>query len=400
LFGVLLAFASAPLLNVMPRVLILSNSPTPNNDALFAHISRLPELTLKVAYCAWIEPHRLWELDARKGYDYEVVPGVSIRAFHMNPRITRTISDFAPDVAVLTGSYVMPTFHWAVRTLERRGVPWVYWGEELSVAPLSSLLNELRRRLRNALHRAEMVLAIGSRAVESYAQLGIPRSRIADFRYYADVESFRLDDAVAATARASMRERWRVSATTPVFAYCGQLIARKDVETILRAADLIRRENQPLHLVLVGSGDREGDLRAMSKAIGIGEQVSFMGFVQPDGLPEVFAAADALVLPSRQEGWGLVVPEALAAGLPVIASDCVNSALDLVVQGESGFRFPVGDAHALADAMRSIANGIDGSAAMKANARAAVENESPACAATLFATLLDRVLHTEMLNHV
>jgi len=82
--------------------------------------------------------------------------------------------------------------------------------------------------------------------------------------------------------------------------------------------------------------------------------VVFGGFVNQSGLPRAFGCADVFVLPSEDEPWGLIVNEAMCAGLPVVVSAEVGAAADLVEDGVTGFRVPAGDAVALADALQKL----------------------------------------------
>jgi glycosyltransferase involved in cell wall biosynthesis len=286
----------------------------------------------------------------------------------------------------------MPTLQLASVLLAMRGVPAVYWGEELSHEPLSALRRVLRAALRAMLRRARGVLAIGSRARRSYAVAGVPAERIADFRYYADTDRFQsaaADSSVRETARASLG----IAADDVALLYCGQLIRRKRVETVLRAMRRLR-ETAPdklgrLRLVLAGDGSERESLLAEAKALGVDDRLVPLGFVEPARLPPVFAACDALVLPSEQEGWGVVVPEAMAAGLPVLASDRVNAALDLVRDGENGWGFPVGDDEALSAQLAVLLESPERRVEMSRAAESAVREETPAVAARRLVRLLD-----------
>jgi glycosyltransferase involved in cell wall biosynthesis len=82
-------------------------------------------------------------------------------------------------------------------------------------------------------------------------------------------------------------------------------------------------------------------------------RIQFLGFQQPHAMPEVFANADAFVLPSRHDGWGVVVNEALGAGLPIIVSDRVG-ARDLVTDGRNGLITRAGDIGSLASALLKL----------------------------------------------
>src|SRR4030095_2671554 len=93
-------------------------------------------------------------------------------------------------------------------------------------------------------------------------------------------------------------------------------------------------------------------IEARSAALGIANAVTIAGFVNQRALPDWYASADTLVLPSdSRETWGLVVNEAMAAGLPVIVSNAAGCSVDLVRERDNGFTYPCGDVDTLADRM-------------------------------------------------
>ena len=101
----------------------------------------------------------------------------------------------------------------------------------------------------------------------------------------------------------------------------------------------------------------EGELReSMAQTLRpVSERVEFVGFKDWDALPGEYARADVLCVPSRYDGWGLVVPEGLATGLPVIATDRMGAALEFVESGRNGWLVRAGDEEALLAAMREAA---------------------------------------------
>lgn len=374
------------------RVLIVSNIPTPNNDAFFAHVTRQPGIDLRVVYGASREANRAWRLAEDKAYVYDVLPGWTLAgSAHVNPRVVRAVRAFRPDIAVLSGSYTMPTMQLAAAALRARGTPWLFWGEELTYDDAPATVRSGRALLRRALRRARGVLAIGSRACASYVRAGVATERVADFRYYADTERFALADDERAVARRTVRAELGLRDDTFAVLYCGQLIARKGVDTLLRAVSHLSNGGAAgrASVLLAGEGPERPALEGLAEALGIRDRVHFIGFQQPEALPRVFAAGDALALPSHAEGWGVVVSEAMAAGLPVFASHRVNAAEDLVRDGESGGRFAAGDDAALAGLLRVVADDPTRHCAMSGAARAAVRCETPAYAARRFVSLLD-----------
>jgi glycosyltransferase involved in cell wall biosynthesis len=96
-----------------------------------------------------------------------------------------------------------------------------------------------------------------------------------------------------------------------------------------------------------------GALEGYASSQGIAN-VHFVGFKNQKELPRYFGAADVFVLPSGIEPWGLVINEAMNFGLPVICSDQVGCAADLVRPGENGYIFPVGNIQSLADRLLAV----------------------------------------------
>ena len=105
------------------------------------------------------------------------------------------------------------------------------------------------------------------------------------------------------------------------------------------------------HLVLVGDGPLKEELVRLRQQLGLQASVHFVGFQQYDQLPVYYGLAEALVLPSVSETWGLVVNEAMAAGLPVLVSNLCGCAKDLVSEGLNGFSFDPRNANAIRDTM-------------------------------------------------
>jgi glycosyltransferase involved in cell wall biosynthesis len=105
--------------------------------------------------------------------------------------------------------------------------------------------------------------------------------------------------------------------------------------------------------VFVGSGELEVALRESAAKLAV--PAFFTGFKNQSELPACYAAADALVLPSQSETWGLVVNEAMACGLPAVVSDVIGCVPDLIDEGATGYAFPAGNPAALAGRLLQLA---------------------------------------------
>jgi glycosyltransferase involved in cell wall biosynthesis len=110
------------------------------------------------------------------------------------------------------------------------------------------------------------------------------------------------------------------------------------VDLLLKAFDRLVGTGAATQLYLVG---QEADLPLFLQGISSSARacVHYLGFRAPDKLPDVFSRNDVFVLPSRHDGWGVVVNQALGAGLPIMCSDAVGAGYDLVEPEINGLRF-------------------------------------------------------------
>jgi glycosyltransferase involved in cell wall biosynthesis len=148
-------------------------------------------------------------------------------------------------------------------------------------------------------------------------------------------------------------DRYRVTShgerRVPVVAFVGRLAPQKDPGTLLRA--LAKLDSQTYHAVIAGSGPDADQVRSEIARLGLGGSVELLGL--RDDVSEILAAADVFVLSSSYECLPISVIEAMAAGLPVVATG-VGGVPELVVEGETGFIVRPHDHEALADALRSV----------------------------------------------
>jgi glycosyltransferase involved in cell wall biosynthesis len=122
------------------------------------------------------------------------------------------------------------------------------------------------------------------------------------------------------------------------------------VRALARAQE---RVDAPLRLLFVGSGPERASLEQQAARAGV--EATFVGHLDGDDLLDAYLAGDVFALLSRREPWGVVVNEAAACGLPLVLSDHVGAAYDLVEEGRNGVIVPVEDAEAPAEAIARLA---------------------------------------------
>ena len=181
---------------------------------------------------------------------------------------------------------------------------------------------------------------MGSNAATYLASYGLDRSRIRIFPNTVDVHAYAHEADEARSHDAKIRARRGLPERYWLFA--GRLVEDKGLLDLVEALRLIGSEAPPL--LVAGTGPLAAELSREPA-------VTCVGFQQQTELIELMALAEQTVIPSRFEPWGVVVNEALAAGSPVVVTDQVGAAADLVIDGENGRVVPANDPAALATAL-------------------------------------------------
>jgi len=125
----------------------------------------------------------------------------------------------------------------------------------------------------------------------------------------------------------------------------------KGCELFIRAAARLAGDDPTMRFTIAGTGSRESAIRRLANALGVADRVEFLGYVE--SVPPVLAGLDVLVVPSLSEASSLIAMEALALGVPVIASD-VGGLPEVVTHGENGLLVPPGDVEAIASAVTRV----------------------------------------------
>jgi glycosyltransferase involved in cell wall biosynthesis len=247
-------------------------------------------------------------------------------------------------VHIFSGLHAYPATYWTFKQVSRTEAT---IGVFVEAAQVNDGFRTAIRLARYKLHalrwrrRLDFLLATGISGPVA-RRCGFRESRIYRFGYFVECHE---DEGVVCDV---IQQRHNANEVIRLL-FVGQLIARKGLDLLLHA--LARLHHRPWRLDVVGKGPLFDTYKAQANLSGIGARVCWLGTIANPQARSLMAQADVLVLPSRYDGWGAVVNEALMAGTPVIISDACGAA-DLVSKPWRGNIFPCGDVEELVRALQ------------------------------------------------
>lgn len=223
-------------------------------------------------------------------------------------------------------------FDRAVRSVgSSHGLPLILRAETTDLGARSLIKTTVRTLYLKALYRKFSAFnPIGTRSRQHFERIGVQATRLFDSPYCVDDSSFELTDAAHARHRINARQIFGAHADDIVLLFSGKLIPVKAPEMLLRAVNSLPASlKNKVVMVFLGDGALRESLGKEAHELDV--RTCFLGFQNQSKLSRYYHGADLFSLPSRtNETWGLVVNEALMHGLPVLISDSVGSAVDLV----------------------------------------------------------------------
>jgi len=208
---------------------------------------------------------------------------------------------------------------------------------------LGGMFRALPLMMRMLLRRADAIAAVSTGVAADLARCsGVPLSSIGVIPNGVITENF--EERLSAECN----HPWLRHKTGPVFLGVGRLTTQKDFRTLIKAFAAVRRQRD-VRLIILGEGATRPDLLELARSLHVEDSVDLPGYVaNPLGY---MRSADALVMSSVYEGFGLVLAEALACGTQVVSTDCEHGPADILGGGQFGRLVPVGDWEQMAKGM-------------------------------------------------
>jgi glycosyltransferase involved in cell wall biosynthesis len=332
------------------RLGFVTNMPSYYQIEFFDAIASSLDWDIKVFYHRQMSYGRHWHAPTGLSHEHQFIPEVRLyKHLYVSPGSYTAIRKFKPDLLIVC-QYASPAAQIAMWLHTLRGLPWVFWSEmagmEYTDDPIIAY-TPLRKFLRSLavlpLRYASSIWGIGERAKQNYGQIIENNAKCFNLPYYSNLSRFYC-------TREPLSEDRKIR-----FLYSGSLSERKGFDILLEAIHLLIQQGcSNFEVVIAGKGPLETLMLQMPA--NVQAMITFMGFQQHDTLPEIYASCDVMVFPTRYDGWGMVVPEAMASGMPVIASIRAGATDDLIKDTYNGLVIDSDDVRDLSRKMEFFVN--------------------------------------------
>jgi glycosyltransferase involved in cell wall biosynthesis len=338
------------------RVAVITEIIAPYRVPVFNALARHAGIDLHVIFLAETDPtQRQWLVPKDEiRFSFEVLPSWRWRIYGhnllLNWGVDAALRVASPDVIICGGYNYIASWE-AVRWARRNHVPFLLWVESTARDFRSgSIFSESLKR--NFLHHCDGFVVAGKSQSEYLRRYGVPEETIFTAPNAVDTAFF-MNAASVAQANAG-RNRQIFYLPDRYVLFTGRLVPEKGIFDLLGAYSALPAElRAQVGLVFAGDGAARSMLQKRAAAVTPGS-VRVAGFQQRDSLAVFYALAEAFVLPTHTDPWGLVVNEAMACGLPVICSRAAGCVADLVADRQNGILVNAGDVGDLASALQEL----------------------------------------------
>lgn len=358
--------ASAP-----TRLAIIVSHPIQYFAPLYQRLARRSDITLKVfftwhgggpVYDRGFNTSFGWDIPVNTGYDFEVVPTLfrNSGTHHffglINPSLVRRVRAWRPDVVQVTG-WAWLSHLIALWAFPHIGIPTLFRGDShlLDAQPIGVHWWIKHAALSQIYAWPTAFLVVGEANRAYYEAFGVEPARLHACPHSIDVGRFAEPSAKLEQEAADWREDLGIPRDHCVILFAGKFERKKRPLELMKAVQGLAP--RPVTLIMVGNGELDDEVKAVAAAAPA--RFRLLPFQNQSRMPAVYRLGDLFVLPSAyNETWGLAVNEALACGRPVLASDRVGCAAD-VVDASCGRVFASNDAAALGHALNDMCTDRD-----------------------------------------
>ena len=383
-------------IKVMPRVAGIIVNMVPYHHARWEAFAATTGNETHLLELTGQDEFRVLEFSSKSRYRrHTLFPSPGASRAEIRKAVADRLDALRPEVICVSGWGVavsLAALEWA----SRNWVPIVMLSESNEFDEARSTIKEwIKRRL---VGLCASGLAGGTPQADYLMKLGLPRGRV--FTGYDVVDNRFFEEE----ARKIGDRRWEIGKEkSPYFFACARFGKKKNLPGMIRAyaryrqlvlSTLDTRHSTVFDLVIAGEGRERSLIEQTIRDYGVADHVHLVGPKGYGELPSYYAHASAFIHASTTEQWGLVVNEAMAAGLPVLVSNRCGCAADLVKDGENGSTFDPTNEEQMADLMLRISSDEERAKEMGRKSREIIENWGPARFASGLSSAIETALST------
>ena len=243
-------------------------------------------------------------------------------------------------------------FSFTIAKLRRK--PIIFWSEAWDWEKRKTIRRELFAPLSKfIITHSDAFLVPGTRHKRYFVSLGASPDKVFIMPNVSNISVKESDYG----RKEKLKEELDIG-TKKVVLYIGRLRKRKGVEYLVQGFAKLIKEKDDIVLIIIGRGECREELELLAKNLNIEDSICFMGYVEDELLPAYYLLCNVCVVPSITYGmgdpWVFIVNEAMYCGKPVIATDAVGAAYDMIKDDENGFMVPEKDSESLYIAMKKI----------------------------------------------
>jgi glycosyltransferase involved in cell wall biosynthesis len=355
----------------MPKLAILNTHPIQYFAPLYRRLAQEPDIDLMVYFCSRQGANEYldtgfgkrikWDVSLLDGYQHRFLRNLRRRDVVVlnqfwclvNPGIISELRDGGYDALWVNG-HNHATYMLAMVAARMLRIPVLMRCETQLLLHRSGIKRAIREPVLNLLYNklCRACLPIGRLNREFYQFHGVSDDRLFTVPYAVDNDYF-TNPPRRPEDRAAVRKELGLPLDKALVLFVSKLLPGKRPMDLLVAFHRNQQLGAKAAVVFVGSGEQETALNRYVQDNGL-RDVFFLGFRNQSELPKIYSIADIFVFPSDEEPWGLVLNEVMCAGLPVIVSNAIGAAPDLVRHGDNGFIYDAGDVGQLSEYLRQL----------------------------------------------
>lgn len=338
------------------RLAIVTTHPIQYNAPWFRLLAQQPGIEVKVFY-TWEQTQHAakhdpdfgkvieWDIPLLDGYEYSFVKNVSPNpgSNHYkgidNPTLISEIETWGAESVLIFGWAFKS--HFACMRYFKGRIPVLFRGDSTLLDEQSGFKRLIRKLFLQYVYRyIDYALYVGTNNKDYFLNCGVRESQLVFVPHAIDNKRFEGDGVTLQDSALQKRRELGIQESDFVVLFAGKFIEKKDPGFLLQLAAQIKIPE--VKFLLVGNGKLEDELKRKAKE---DSRIMFLEFQNQGMIPVIYHMSDVFVLPSKgpNETWGLAVNEAMACGKPVVTTNKVGCAVDLIKNGKNGIVITPGD---------------------------------------------------------